>query len=73
MSTQTTPFEVLINWFPMLLLIGVWIFFMSRVGWLRRGRLTNFDYMEQMLQETKRHNEALEKILSRIEPRSSAG
>jgi ATP-dependent Zn protease len=59
--------EILINWFPMLLLIAVWIYFMRTFR--GRGGLTSMQYCEQMLQEQKRHNEALETILTRIEQR----
>ncbi len=59
--------EVFVNWFPMLLLIGVWIYFMRRFG--GRGKLTTSEYYEQFLQEQKRNNEALEKILARLEQR----
>jgi ATP-dependent Zn protease len=60
--------EVLINWFPMLLLIAVWIYFMR--GFRGRGGLNCSQYYELFLAEQKRNNEALEKILARLEHRS---
>ena len=59
--------EVFVNWFPMLLLIGVWIFFMR--SYIGGGKLSARQYQEQCLQEQKRHNEALEEILARLEHR----
>jgi cell division protease FtsH len=59
--------EILINWFPILLLIAVWIFFMLR--YTGGGKLSPGQYYAQFLQEQKRHNEALEKILARLEHR----
>jgi hypothetical protein len=59
--------ELLINWFPILLLIAVWIYFMRRYN--GGGKLSTPQYFEQFLLEQKRHNEALEKILARIEQR----
>ncbi len=66
-----TIVEILINWFPMLLLIAVWAIFM--ISFVRRSKgrsgLTAVQICEQQLQEQKRHNEALEKILARLEQR----
>ncbi|MGO9486386.1 MAG: hypothetical protein ACLPX9_17715 [Rhodomicrobium sp.] len=59
--------EVLVAWGPMLLIVAVWIFFMVR--FMKRGGLTTLQYYDQLLQEQKRHNEALEKILARLEQR----
>ena len=60
---------VLVNWAPMLLLIGVWVYFMRKYLGGRRGGMTNNEYLALLLQEEKRHNEALEKILVRLEQR----
>jgi ATP-dependent Zn protease len=67
--TNQTPviIDVLVSWFPMLLLIGVWVYFMRRCG--GGGKITTSEYYEQFLQEQKRSNEALEKILTRLENR----
>ena len=62
--------SLLINWAPMLILIGAWIFFMRRYS-PRRGELRNSQYLALHLEEQKRHNQALEKILERIAPASS--
>jgi cell division protease FtsH len=68
MTNQVPPvIEILINWFPMLLLIAVWIYMMR--GFRGRGGLTYSQYQTQILAEQKRHNEALEKILARLENR----
>jgi hypothetical protein len=50
----------------MLLLIGVWVYFMRRM----RGQYTGpSSPQERSLSEQKRHNEALEKILESHEAR----
>lgn len=51
-------FGIFVNWLPMLLLIGVWIFFMDRV----RGRQD----------ELKRAAEALERIATALEKRGNS-
>ena len=53
--------NTLINWFPMLLLIGVWIYFMRRHG----------GQSNPTLLEIRRQNEILERIATAIEKRSS--
>ena len=62
MGNDTTFVGVLANWFPMLLLIAVWIFFMRQMN--RGGSPAH-----KALAEQKRHNEALEKILASHEAR----
>jgi hypothetical protein len=57
--------SVIVSWGPMLLLIAVWIFFMRKYL-PRRGELRNNQYLTASLEEQKRHNEALEKILAEI-------
>jgi nitrogen fixation-related uncharacterized protein len=56
--------EVLINWFPMLLLVAVWVIFL---WWARRkgGYSTQYqrDYMDQMRKQT----ELLERVASALE------
>jgi len=56
--------SVLINWFPMLLLVGVWLYFMRRAG---VGGATKFQatYLEQIALQTA----ALEKIAATLEKR----
>jgi|SoiMethySBSTD1v2_1073268.scaffolds.fasta_scaffold862519_2 ATP-dependent Zn protease len=67
MSNNTAKLvDLLANWFPMLLLIAVWFFFMRQM----RGQLRGPDSpQQQALAEQKRHNEALEKILAGHEGR----
>ena len=50
------------NWGPMLLLIGVWVFFMLLM--MRKKSPHN-----QSLAEMRRHNEALEKLLGEHDTR----
>ncbi len=66
--------DILLSWGPRLLLIGVWIFFMSR----SRGSLQKqSDYMDQVrtyvtehIAETKRMNQTLERIAIALERKS---
>jgi hypothetical protein len=62
--------NLLVSWAPFLLLIAVWIFFMRRYS-PRPGELRSGQYLALHLEEQKRHNQALEKILDRIVPVSS--
>jgi ATP-dependent Zn protease len=55
--------EIFINWFPMLLLIGVWIFFLRRVG--GTGWVTK--YQRDHLDLTRRQVEAFERIAAALE------
>jgi ATP-dependent Zn protease len=66
MIDYRTLIDLLSNWFPMLLLIGVWIFFMRQMRSQMRGPDSP---QERSLAEQKRHNEALEKILASIDAR----
>jgi hypothetical protein len=59
--------SILIQWMPMLLLIGVYVYTMRKYLGPRRNSTAGNDYLSALLQEQKRHNEALEKILARIE------
>ena len=56
--------DTLVNWFPLLLLIGVWIFYMQRGGssgpTISRG-------MAEQLTELRRQSEALERIARALE------
>ena len=56
--------EVFINWFPMLLLIGVWIFFLLR---MRGGT----KFQRDCLDLTRRQADALERIAAALEKRES--
>jgi ATP-dependent Zn protease len=58
--------SVLINWFPMLLLIGVWVWFLSR---MRSGAYPKFqrDYLAEM----KRQTEVFERIAAALDKSKS--
>jgi ATP-dependent Zn protease len=59
--------SILAGWFPMLLLIAVWIYFMRRMG--GGGNYMNAvrDYMNEHIAETKRINANLERIAAALE------
>ena len=63
MSNEMSALEIAISWFPMLLLIGVWLFSMWRYGIFDRRRMSQSRYLEEILAETKRHNAIMEDIL----------
>jgi len=71
MDSAPTLLSVLISWFPMLLLIGVWIFFLRRLNRDARSKsgMTQTQYLEELLQETRRHNEQLERLLANTNER----
>ena len=54
-------FKILISWFPMLLLIAVWLYFM------RKMKFGNPN--DGILEEMKRQNQILERIAASIEKR----
>lgn len=58
--------DAFVSWFPMLLLIAVWIFFMRQ---LRSGSSPSNKYLADLLVEQRRHNEMLEKLLTQIDVR----
>lgn len=66
-SVGASIISLLLTWAPMLLLIGVFVFYARP----RRGELRNTQYLALCLEEQKRHNQFLEKILDRIVPASS--
>jgi hypothetical protein len=59
--------SVLLNALPMLLLIGVWIFYMTR---LRNGGF-NSKYQTAYLEQLQRQNATLERIAVALEKRAS--
>lgn len=68
-----TLIKIIISWGPMLLLIGVWLFYMGRYRRTQQGQL---EYMEQVkvyvtdhLEETRRINQNLERIAKALEDR----
>ena len=68
-----TLIDILISWGPMLLLIGVWIYFIRRSGGMKQGQY--FDevrgYMSEHIAETKRLNSNLERIALTLEKHKS--
>ncbi|MGH6816946.1 MAG: hypothetical protein ACREC6_14710 [Hyphomicrobiaceae bacterium] len=60
-----TLLNLFLSWFPMLLLIGLWVFFMHKYsGLFSKSGMTGSRYMEEMYKETRRHNEQLERLLT---------
>jgi len=59
---------LLVSWFPMLLLIAVWIFFMKR---FEKGGRPN-RYREDHIAELRKQNALLERIAKALEQRGSA-
>lgn len=57
--------EIFVNWFPMLLLIGVWIFFCLR---MRGGPYSK--YQKECYDLARRQAEALERIAALLEKKS---
>ena len=62
---QDVLLRELISWVPMLLLIGVWIYFMRRYS----GGTTSTN--QKVLAEYQRHNELMEKVIERMDLRIS--
>lgn len=58
----------LINWFPMLLLIGVWIYFISRFRRNKLGQTGNFQDLAAKLDEANAHLARIESILATGSP-----
>lgn len=58
--------ELLVSWMPMLLLIGVWVYFMQRYAGRSKSGLTQIQYLDELLQETRRHNQQIEKLIERL-------
>jgi len=54
--------DILINWFPMFLLIGIWIFYLNR-GFLGA-------YYKEILVLHRRQAEALERVAAALEKKS---
>ncbi len=64
-----TIVSVLVQWAPMLVLIGVYVYMMRKYLGPRRNGMTNSEYLSALLQEKKRHNEVLENILAQLSHR----
>jgi len=54
--------DIFINWFPMILLIGVWFYYLSR---MRKGPYSN--YQKTTLELARRQAESLERIAAALE------
>jgi ATP-dependent Zn protease len=63
--------EALVSWFPMLLLISVWVFFMRQMkgSWKTSSGKSGIEIAEQNMIELKRHNDLLEKLIQTQEAR----
>lgn len=63
--------SILASWAPMLLLIGVWIYFMRRMGPMQRNRDQWMEVMKtyavEHIAEIRRQNAALERIAIAME------
>ncbi len=55
-------FEVLISWFPMVILIGVWFYFMKK-----NGSSNMSEYLKDHIEETRKMNANLERIAVAVE------
>ncbi len=67
MKPPMTFLDIFVNWFPLVLLIGVWIYFMRQF----RGKngLSHGQYLEAILEEYKKQNAILTKVLETMEQR----
>ena len=57
--------RLLLSWFPMLLLIAVWIYFMSRGSYCKKQQKVMLEYLEEM----RRTNQNLDRIATALEKR----
>jgi ATP-dependent Zn protease len=59
--------ELTIAWLPLIIIIGIWAFIMRRF----RGPtgMTQGQYMHEIAQENRKHNEALLKIIDQMDQR----
>ncbi len=63
--------EILIDWFPMLLLVGVWIFVIYRQRNIYRGKSgkTHGEMLEEHIVEMRRQNDLLQQLVNDQEAR----
>jgi hypothetical protein len=59
--------SLLIGWLPPLLLTGLMLLALSRLGYLRRGAMNSRRYMEELLNEAKRQNAVLAALLTKMD------
>ena len=68
--------DIFVSWGPMLLLIGVWVFFMRRWRGTQRKQLEYMadvqSYLKEHLAETERINKNLERIANALERRQAS-
>jgi hypothetical protein len=65
MAQDYSLISSLVGWLPMLLLVGVWLFFLRQV---KRGKYNpNKAIAEQQIQELQRQNAILERIARALE------
>ena len=67
-----TATGILLNSLPILLLIGVWIFFMIQIKKKNPAVDTQLACMTAQVEETKRMNQTLERIATALEARRDA-
>ena len=62
-------FEIFVNWFPMLLLVGVWAFFMKKMS--PKGMKSQIQYLNSIDNLTGQQVRALERIADALEKRNT--
>jgi ATP-dependent Zn protease len=63
---------IFFNLLPILLLIGVWIFFMRNINKAKPAVETQLSCMTAQLEETRKMNQTLERIATALEERRGA-
>jgi ATP-dependent Zn protease len=65
--------DILVSWAPMFLLIGVWIYFMRRMGGIRQWReewpALMRTYTTEHVEQLRRQTETLDRIARALEAR----
>lgn len=71
MNESNPWIEIFVSWFPMLLLIAVWVFFMWRARGVYTGKSgkTHGQMLEEHIAEMRRQNDLLEKLVKDQEAR----
>jgi ATP-dependent Zn protease len=64
---DSTFISLLISWFPLIVLIAIWILFMRRT---RSTQAVTIDYMKKQVELTERMATALERIAATVEKRN---
>lgn len=67
MNSEFNWIETLVAWGPILLIMGVWIYFMRNMG----GGMSYGKYLEEHLAESRRQNELLTKLIEKMDARIS--